>query len=63
MDQLKAIKTVKGKLSTLENEGGGTAQGGAGRYDPASRPDLITFSKDAAEPPADLQSRNERMFL
>ena len=26
-------------------------------------PDLITFSKDAAELLADLQSRNERMFL
>ena len=27
------------------------------------RQDLITFSKDAAELLADLQSRNERMFL
>ena len=26
-------------------------------------PDLITFSKDAAELLSDLQSRNERMFL
>ena len=28
-----------------------------------SPPDLVTFSKDAAELLADLQSRNERMFL
>lgn len=33
-------------------------------YDPdILPPDLITFSKDAAELLADLQSRNERMFL
>ena len=33
-------------------------------YDPdILPPDLVTFSKDAAELLADLQSRNERMFL
>jgi len=46
VDQVKAIKTVKGKISDIDK-----------------MKDLVTFSKDAAELLADLQSRNERMFL
>ena len=65
VDQLKAIKTVKGKLSDIgkmkvEEQRKAVRAG----YDPdILPPDLITFSKDAAELLADLQSRNERMFL
>ena len=65
MDQLKAIKTIKGKLSDIgkmkvEEQRKAVRAG----YDPdILPPDLITFSKDAAELLADLQSRNERMFL
>ena len=65
VDQTKAIKTVKGKISDIdkmkvEEQRKATRSG----YDPdILPPDLITFSKDAAELLADLQSRNERMFL
>ena len=65
VDQLKAIKTVKGKISDIgkmkvEEQRKAVRAG----YDPdILPPDLITFSKDAAELLADLQSRNERMFL
>ena len=65
VDQLKAIKTIKGKISDIEKmkveEQRKAVRAG---YDPdILPPDLITFSKDAAELLADLQSRNERMFL
>ena len=65
VDQLKAIKTVKGKISDIgkmkvEEQRKAVRAG----YDPdILPPDLITFSKDAAELLSDLQSRNERMFL
>ena len=65
VDQLKAIKTIKGKISDIgkmkvEEQRKAVRAG----YDPdILPPDLITFSKDAAELLADLQSRNERMFL
>ena len=65
VDQLKAIKTIKGKISDIgrmkaEEQKKAVRAG----YDmEILPPDLITFSKDAAELLADLQSRNERMFL
>ena len=65
VDQLKAIKTIKGKISDIgkmkvEEQRKATRAG----YDPdILPPDLITFSKDAAELLSDLQSLNERMFL
>ena len=65
VDQLKAIKTVKGKISDIgrmkvEEQKKAVRVG----YDmDILPPDLITFSKDAAELLSDLQSRNERMFL
>ena len=65
VDQLKAIKTIKGKISDIgkmkvEEQRKAVRAG----YDPdILPPDLITFSKDTAELLADLQSRNERMFL
>ena len=65
VDQLKAIKTVKGKVSDIgrmkvEEQKKAVRAG----YDmDILPPDLITFSKDAAELLSDLQSRNERMFL
>ena len=65
VDQLKAIKTIKGKISDIgrmkaEEQKKAVRSG----YDmEILPPDLITFSKDAAELLADLQSRNERMFL
>ena len=65
VDQLKAIKTVKGKISDIDRmkveEQKKAVRAG---YDmDILPPDLITFSKDAAELLGDLQSRNERMFL
>ena len=65
VDQTKAIKTIKGKLSDIDKmkieEMKKAARSG---YDiDILPPDLITFSKDAAALLADLQSRNERMFL
>ena len=65
VDQLKAIKTIKGKISDIgrmkaEEQKRAVRAG----YDmEILPPDLITFSKDAAELLSDLQSRNERMFL
>ena len=65
VDQLKAIKTIKGKISDIgrmkaEEQKKAVRAG----YDmEILPPDLITFSKDAAELLADLQSRNERLFL
>ena len=65
VDQLKAIKTIKGKISDIgrmkaEEQKKAVRAG----YDmEILPPDLITFSKDAAELLTDLQSRNERMFL
>lgn len=65
VDQLKAIKTIKGKVSDIDKmkveEQKKAIRAG---YDPdILPPDLITFSKDAADLLSDLQSRNERMFL
>ena len=65
VDQTKAIKTVKGKISDIdkmkvEEQRKATRSG----YDPdILPPDLITYAKDAAALLTDLQSRNERMFL
>ena len=65
VDQLKAIKTIKGKISDIDKmrveEQKKAARSG---YDiDILPPDLITFSKDAMSLLSDLQSRNERMFL
>jgi len=65
MDQTKAIKAVKTKLTDIDkmkmDEQKKAARAG---YDmDILPPDLVTFSKDAAALLADLQSRNERMFL
>ena len=65
VDQSKAIKTVKAKLTDIDrmkvDEQKKAVRSG---YDiDILPPDLITFSKDAAALLADLQSRNERMFL
>ena len=65
VDQTKAIKTIKAKISDIdkmkiESQKKAVRSG----YDmDILPPDLITFSKDAAALLADLQSRNERMFL
>jgi type IV secretory pathway VirB4 component len=65
VDQTKAIKTIKGKISDIdkmkvEEQRKATRSG----YDPdILPPDLITFSKDAMDLLSELQSRNERMFL
>ena len=65
VDQTQAIKTIKGKVSDIgkmkvEEQRKAMRAG----YDPdILPPDLITFSKDAADLLADLQSRNERMLL
>ncbi len=65
VDQSKAIKTVKAKLTDIDrmkvDEQKKAVRSG---YDiDILPPDLITFSKDAAALLSDLQSRNERMFL
>lgn len=65
VDQTKAVKTVKAKLTDIDrmkmDEQKKAAQAG---YDiDILPPDLLTYSKDAAALLADLQSRNERMFL
>ena len=65
VDQTKAIKTVKAKLTDIDrmkvDEQKKAVRSG---YDiDILPPDLITYSKDAAALLADLQSRNERMFL
>ena len=65
LDQAKAIKTIKRKISdigkmTIEEQKKAARSG----YDiDILPPDLITFSKDAAALLTDLQNRNERMFL
>lgn len=65
VDQSKAIKTVKAKLTDIDrmkvDEQKKAVRSG---YDiDILPPDLVTFSKDAAVLLSDLQSRNERMFL
>ncbi len=65
VDQTKAIKMVKTKLTDIDrmkmDEQKKAAKAG---YDwDILPPDLVTFSKDAADLLNDLQSRNERMFL
>ena len=65
VDQAKAIKAVKTKLTDIDkmkmDEQKKAARGG---YDmDILPPDLVTFSRDAAALLQDLQSRNERMFL
>ena len=65
VDQSKAIKTVKAKLTDIDrmkmDEQKKAARAG---YDiDILPPDLVTFSKDAAALLTDLQSRNERLFL
>lgn len=65
VDQSKAIKTIKGKISDIDkmkvDEQKRAVRSG---YDmDILPPDLVTFSKDAAALLSDLQSRNERMFL
>ena len=65
VDQAKAIKMVKTKLTDIDrmkvDEQKRASKSG---YDwDILPPDLITFSKDAAALLTDLQSRNERMFL
>lgn len=65
IDQAKAIKTVKTKLTDVDkmkmDEQKKAVRAG---YDmDILPPDLITFSKDAAALLSDLQNRNERMFL
>jgi hypothetical protein len=65
VDQTKAIKAVKTKLTDIGrmkmDEQKKAVRAG---YDmDILPPDLVTFSKDAADLLADLQSRNERMFL
>ena len=65
VDQTKAIKTIKGKLSDIDkmkmDEQKKAVRAG---YDmDILPPDLMTFSSDAKSLLADLQARNERMFL
>ncbi len=65
VDQSKAIKTVKAKMSDIDKmKIEAQKQAVRSGYDmDILPPDLITFSKDVAALLADLQSRNERMFL
>ena len=65
VDQTKAVKMVKAKLTDIDrmkmDEQKKAARAG---YDiDILPPDLLTYSKDAAAFLVDLQSRNERMFL
>lgn len=65
VDQSKAIKTIKGKLSDIDkmkmDEQKKAVRAG---YDmDILPPDLMAFSSDAKSLLADLQARNERMFL
>lgn len=65
VDQTKAIKMVKGKMTDIDkmkmDEQKKAARSG---YDiDILPPDLVTYSKDAAALLADLQTRNERLFL
>ena len=65
VDQSKAIKTIKTKMSDIDKmKIEAQKQAVRSGYDiDILPPDLITFSKDVAALLADLQSRNERMFL
>ena len=65
VDQTKAIKTVKAKMSDIDKmKIEAQKQAVRSGYDmDILPPDLITFSKDVAALLADLQNRNERMFL
>ena len=65
VDQTKAIKTVKSKVSDIDKmKIEAQKQAVRSGYDmDILPPDLITYSKDAAALLADLQNRNERMFL
>ena len=65
VDQVKAIKTVKAKVSDIDKmKIEAQKQAVRSGYDiEILPPDLITYSKDAAALLSDLQSRNERMFL
>lgn len=65
VDQTKAVKTVKAKLSDIDKmKIEAQKQAARSGYDiDILPPDLLTYSKDAAALLADLQSRNERMFL
>ena len=65
VDQTKAIKTIKTKMSDIDKmKIEAQKQAVRSGYDmDILPPDLITFSKDVADLLADLQSRNERMFL
>lgn len=65
VDQSKAIKTIKAKVSDIDKmkveEQKKAVRSG---YDmEILPPDLVTFSQDAKSLLTDLQSRNERMFL
>ena len=65
VDQSKAIKQIKDKISDIDKmkveEQKKAVRAG---YDmDILPPDLVTYSKDAAAMLADLQSRNERLFL
>lgn len=65
VDQSKAIKTIKAKVSDIDKmkveEQKKAVRSG---YDmEILPPDLVTFSQDAKTLLTDLQSRNERMFL
>ena len=62
VDQLRAIKGKISDIGRMKAEEQKKAVR-AGYDMEILPPDLITFSKDAAELLADLQSRNERMFL
>jgi len=65
VDQTKAIKAVKTKVSDIDKmKIEAQKQAVRAGYDfDILPPDLITYSKDAAALLSDLQSRNERMFL
>lgn len=65
VDQIKAIKAVKAKMSDIDRmKMDEQKKANRSGYDmDILPPDLITYSKDAAALLADLQSRNERMFL
>ena len=65
VDQTKAVKTVKSKLTDIDKmKIEAQKQAARSGYDiDILPPDLLTYSKDAAALLADLQSRNERMFL
>ena len=65
VDQTKAVKTVKAKLTDIDKmKIEAQKQATRSGYDiDILPPDLLTYSKDAAALLVDLQSRNERMFL